>query len=232
MSKVCRILTIGPTLPSFYLDNRVENDMDYGLNLFDLDASRTTNWLSNKPKGSVVYVSFGSAACVEEKQMHEIAWGLKESNCYFLWVVRSSTEEVKLPKEYLQEISEKGLLVRWSCQIEVLSSDSVGCFFSHCGWNSTVEALSLGLPMVGMPQWTDQPMNAKLMEDVWKVGIRVKVDEEGLVGREEIAGCIKEVMEGERGNARIWQNLAKEAVSEGGTSDRCIDEFVSKFKQL
>lgn len=62
-----------------------------------------------------------------------------------------------------------------------------------------IEALSLGLPMVVMPQWTDQTMNGKLVQDVWKVGIRVKVDEKGIVGRDEFKGCLREVMEGDGG---------------------------------
>lgn len=241
MSKLYPILTIGPTLPSSYLDNRIENDSDYGLNLFlSEDNSTATSWLNSKPKGSVIYVSFGSMACLEEKQMQELAWGLKQTNYYFLWAIRSSSEEEKIPKQFLQDniLSEKGVLVRWSCQIEVLSSDSIGCFLSHCGWNSTMEALSLGVPMVVMPQWTDQTMNAKLVQDVWKIGIRVKYEdgEIGFVGRDEIAGCVKEVMEGEKGkemqkNALKWKDLAKEAVIEGGTSDKCIDAFVSKFRQ-
>ena len=88
--------------------------------------------------------------------------------------------------------------------------------------------------MVGMPQWTDQTTDAKFVQDVWKVGIRVKVDENGIVGREEIEFCIREVIEGERGremkeNAIKWKGLALEAISEGGTSDKNIDEIVSKL---
>lgn len=241
MSKLYPILTIGPTLPSSYLDNRIENDNDYGLNLFVSDNDTATSWLKSKPKGSVIYVSFGSMACLDEKQMQELAWGLEQTNYYFLWTIRSSSEEEKLPKQFLQDntISKKGIIVRWSCQIEVLSSDSIGCFLSHCGWNSTMEALSLGIPMVVMPQWTDQTMNAKLVQDVWKIGIRVKYNEKeeeelGFVERDEIARCIKEVMEGEKGkemkrNALKWKDLSKEAVDEGGTSDKCIDAFVSKL---
>ncbi|KAK9265578.1 hypothetical protein L1049_007410 [Liquidambar formosana] len=233
MSKVSPLMTIGPTIPSIYLDNRIENDKDYGLNLFTLDPSACTNWLSSKPIGSVIYVSFGSMANLGEQQMEELAWGLKGSNYYFLWVVRAS-EEAKLPKGFAEEMEDKGLLVNWSPQLEVLASEAVGCFFTHCGWNSTVEALSLGVPMVGMPQWTDQTTNTKFVEDVWRVGIRVKVDDDGIVRREEIEFCIREVMEGERGkemknNARKWKELAKEAVDEGGTSDKNIDEFVSKL---
>ncbi|CAK9183219.1 unnamed protein product [Ilex paraguariensis] len=234
MSKISPLITIGPAIPSFYLDNRVENDKDYGLNLFHLDPSVCTNWLNTKPKGSVVFTSFGSMANLAEEQTEELAWGLKGTNCYFLWTVRAS-EEAKLPKKFIEETSEKGLIVGWSPQLEVLSSEAVGCFFSHCGWNSTIEALSLGVPMVVMPQWTDQTTNAKFVQDVWKVGIRVKVDKRGMVGREEIQSCIMEVMKGERGkemkkNAIKWRDLAKEAVNEGGTSDRNIDDFVQNLK--
>ncbi|KAK3206092.1 hypothetical protein Dsin_020138 [Dipteronia sinensis] len=239
MSKFCPLLTIGPTVPSFYLDNRVQNDKDNDLNLYKLlDPSICTNWLNTKPERSVVYVSFGSMACLSNEQMEELAWGLKQSNFYFLWVVRAS-EEPKLPKQFIEEIADKGLLVRWSPQLEVLSNKALGCFFSHAGWNSSIEALCLEVPMVVMPQWTDQPMNAKCVEDVWKVGIRVRVDEDGIVRRKEIENCIREVMEGEKGremrrNSKKWRELAIKAVSEGGTTDKNIDEFVSKltnFKQ-
>ncbi|CAL5336937.1 unnamed protein product [Camellia sinensis] len=155
MSKlVSPLMIIGPTIPSSYLDNQLENDNDYGFDLYHLHPSACTNWLSTKPKGSVVYVSFGSMADLGEEQMEELAWGLLESNFYFLWVVRDSEKE-KLPTKFKQETLGKGLLVGWCSQLEVLSSESMGCFFSHCGWNSTVEALSLGVPMVAIPQWTD-----------------------------------------------------------------------------
>ncbi|KAL5781022.1 hypothetical protein ACOSP7_006051 [Xanthoceras sorbifolium] len=228
------ILTIGPTIPSFYLDNREENDKDYGLNLYKLDTSICTNWLNTKPERSVVYVSFGSLTCLSNEQMKEIAWGLKQSNFYFLWAIRAS-EESKLPEQFVEEIGDEGLLVKWSPQLEVLSNKALGCFFSHGGWNSTIEAMSLEVPMVVMPKWTDQPMNAKFVEDIWKVGIRVRVDEEdGVVKREEIENCIREVMEGERGreirnNSKKWRDLAIESVNEGGTTDKNIDEFVSEL---
>lgn len=233
MSKVCPVLTIGPTVPSKYLDKRIQNDDEYGLDLYTLDATISLNWLTTKPPRSVIYVAFGSMADLSNKQMEELAWGLQTSNFNFLWVVRVS-EQAKLPQSFLQDLGDKGLIVNWSPQVKLLQDEAVGCFFSHCGWNSTIEALSLGVPMVGMPQWTDQPPNAKLVEDVWKVGVRVKVNEEGIVSREEIKNCIREVMEGERsreirGNCEKWKELAIEAISEGGTSDKNIDEFVSKL---
>ncbi|XP_065860815.1 UDP-glycosyltransferase 74F2-like [Euphorbia lathyris] len=233
MSKVCRVLTIGPTIPSIYLDKRIQNDDDYGLDLFAVDAENYMKWISTKPQGSVVYIAFGSMVNPSEKQMEELAYGLKNTNFYFLWVVRDS-ELQKLPSEFLNNLGEKGLLVNWCPQVKVLENKATGCFLSHCGWNSTIEALSLGVPMVCMPQWTDQPPNAKLVEDVWKVGVRVNVNEDGIVMRHEIEGCVREVMEGDRGkemklNAKKWRELAIEAVSEGGTSDKDIEEFASKL---
>uniref|UniRef100_A0A7N0VH82 UDP-glycosyltransferases domain-containing protein n=1 Tax=Kalanchoe fedtschenkoi TaxID=63787 RepID=A0A7N0VH82_KALFE len=152
---------------------------------------------------------------------------------YFLWVVREC-EEPKLPHNFVAATSGKGLLVKWCSQLEVLASEAVGCFLTHCGWNSTVEALSLGVPMVAMPQWTDQPTNAKFVEDVWQVGKRVKVDEKGLVGREEIGLCITQVMKSTdlKENGLKWRKMAKDAVCEGGSSDKNIDEFISKLPPL
>ncbi|KAM1072116.1 hypothetical protein FF1_017427 [Malus domestica] len=249
MSKDCpNLLTIGPTIPSFYLDNSIKDDKDYGVHLFKFDST-CTDWLNTKPAGSVVYVAFGSMANLSDKQMEELAFGLKESGFHFLWVVRPS-EEAKLPSKFVEETSNsgQGLVVKWSPQLEVLSHAAVGCFFTHGGWNSTIEALSLGVPMIAMPQWTDQPTNSKLVEDVWKVGVRVKVYDHdndeindrgenvtGVVGREEFKRCIRKVMEDEKDgiemkkNAKKWRELAIEAVSDGGTSDKNIQEFVSKL---
>ncbi|VFQ96626.1 unnamed protein product [Cuscuta campestris] len=233
MSKMSPFLTIGPTIPSLYLDNRVINDTEYGLSLYPLDPSTSIiEWLNTKPAGSVVYVSFGSMAALDRNQMEELAWGLYNTNAPFLWVVRHS-ETSKLPSGFV-ETPSKGLVVTWSPQLQVLSHRAVGCFFTHGGWNSTLEALSLGVPMVAMPQWTDQTMNAKLIVDVWKVGGRVRVGENGVVGREEVERCVREALDAEKGkemkeNAGKWSELAKEAVSEGGTSDKAIDEFVSSL---
>ncbi|XP_010522253.1 PREDICTED: UDP-glycosyltransferase 74F2-like [Tarenaya hassleriana] len=237
MSKVCPVMTVGPTVPSMYLDRRIETDNNYDLMLFDMkDSEFCTEWLNEKPQGSVVYVAFGSMADLSRAQMEELAWSL--SNFSFLWVVRGS-EEAKLPSGFLQTVDrDKSLVVKWSPQLEVLSNRAIGCFVTHCGWNSTMEALSLGVPLVAMPQWTDQPTNAKYIEDVWKVGVRVKEDEEsGIVRREEIEFCIRQVMEGEKSrevkeNAKKWRDLAMEAVGEGGTSDVNIQTLVSMVKSL
>ncbi|EEF29928.1 mogroside IE synthase [Ricinus communis] len=233
MAKKWRLRTVGPTLPSKYLDKRLEYDKDYGINLFKPDSGTCLNWLKTKPSRSVVYVSFGSVAELGTEQMEELALGLKGSNCYFLWVVRTSGWS-KLPENFIEETYGKGLAVSWCPQLEVLANEAIGCFVTHCGFNSVLEALSLGVPIVAMPQWADQPTNAKYVEDVWKVGIRARPNEKGIVRRETVELCIREVMEGQKGkeikeNANKWKNLAKEAIDESGTSDKNIDELVAKI---
>ncbi|GAB4825788.1 hypothetical protein Ancab_008664 [Ancistrocladus abbreviatus] len=223
------ILTIGPTIPSVYLDNRIEDDKIYGLNLFNLDYEITTKWLEDKPPSSVVYVSFGSLWSLGEEQMRELAWALKASKCYYLWVIRASLQ-AELPKDIFTDIGEKGIIVNWSPQLEVLANKAIGCFLTHCGWNSTLEGLCLGVPMVAMPQWIDQMTNAMLIQDVWKVGTRVKLDEKGIVTGQEIMTRIMEVMHGEqaeeiRANAKRISCLAKAAISKGGSSDQNINKF-------
>lgn len=227
------VLAIGPSVPSMYLDKQVEEDIDYGLSFWKKEDEVCSNWLQDKEAGSVVYISFGSVAKLSAEQTEEITWALKESNCNFLWVVRAS-EESTLPANFAEEVasSGKGLLVKWAAQLEVLSHEAIGCFVTHCGWNSTMEGLLLGVPMVAFPHWSDQPTNAKYIEEVWGVGARVRAGEKGLVGREEVLRCIREVMESETrekvmANAGKWKELAVKALMRGGSSDSDIDEIVA-----
>ncbi|CAN6554728.1 unnamed protein product [Malus baccata var. baccata] len=234
MAKLWRLRTVGPTIPSNYLNKRLKDDKEYNVNFFKSDNDACIKWLNERPKGSIAYVSFGSIAKLEDEQMEELAWGLRRSKSSFLWVVRES-EAAKVPKGFIEETSEKGLVVSWCPQMEVLAHEAVGCFVTHCGWNSTLEALSLGVPMVALPQWSDQRTNAKYIMDVWKVGVRAPTDEKGVVRQEVLEQCISEVMEGEIGeeiqkNAVKWKELARKAVDEGGSSDKNIDEFIAKLQ--
>lgn len=227
------IKTIGPTIPSIFLDKRLEDDKDYGISLFKPNDDVCMKWLDTKPNNSVVYISFGSLANLGEEQMEELAFGLLSSSHYFLWVVRGS-EEGKIPNNFVSKISDKGLIVNWCPQLKVLAHGAVGCFMTHCGWNSTLEALCSGVLIVAMPQWTDQPTNSKFIMEVWRAGVRVKVNESGVVTREEIGVCLKEVMEGEKRdelirNAVKWKELAKEAVDEDGSSDKNIEDLISRL---
>ncbi|KAG4939482.1 hypothetical protein AAZX31_16G142900 [Glycine max] len=230
--KIWPLKPIGPCLPSIYLDKRLQDDKDYGVNMYNPNSEACIKWLDEKPKGSVVYVSFGSMAGLNEEQTEELAWGLGDSGSYFMWVIRDC-DKGKLPKEFA-DTSEKGLIVSWCPQLQVLTHEALGCFLTHCGWNSTLEALSLGVPVIAMPLWTDQITNAKLLKDVWKIGVKAVADEKEIVRRETITHCIKEILETEKGNeikknAIKWKNLAKSYVDEGGNSDKNIAEFVEEL---
>ena len=224
------VTMIGPLIPSAYLDQQIEGDTVYGASFWKPAIDECLRWLETKTPKSVVYISFGSMAAMPVKQVEEIAWGLKDSSCSFIWVVKES-ENGKLPINFLNSMNEAGLVVGWCNQLEVLAHKAVGCFITHCGWNSILEGLSLGVPMVAMPQRVDQPTNAKFVEDVWKVGVRAQKDEEGIVDRKELEKCIREIMVGERSeeierNACMWRESAKRAVSKGGSSDKNINEFI------
>lgn len=115
-----------------------------------------------------------------------------------------------------------------------LLNASTGCFLTHCGWNSTTEAIVTGVPLLAMPQWTDQPTTAKYVDSAWGIGIRVRRDKDGMVRKEELERCIREVLDGERKdeylkNATKWMKKAKEAMQEGGSSDKNIAEFAAKY---
>ncbi|CAN6202514.1 unnamed protein product [Urochloa humidicola] len=233
MASTWRAKMVGPTVPSAFLDNRLPDDASYGIHLHTPMAAECKAWLDAQQPRSVLYVSFGSMACLGPDQMSEIAEGLYNSGKPFLWVVRA-TETAKLPEGFADKAAKatRGLIVRWCPQLEVLSHPSVGCFMTHCGWNSTVEALSAGVPMVAMPNWSDQTTNAKYIQDVWRVGVRVRPDAKGVVRSEEVERCVREVMEGEmreefRAKALEWSGKAKKSMSQGGTSDVNISDFLS-----
>ncbi|KAF5951096.1 hypothetical protein HYC85_013089 [Camellia sinensis] len=137
---------------------------------------------------------------------------------------------------YMEELEQQGMIVPWCSQLEVLSHSSLGCFVTHCGWNSMLESLPSGVPVVAVPRWSDQGTNAKMMAEVWGTGVRVKANEEGIVESEEVKRCIEKVMGGEeRGEemrriAKKWKELTREAVKEGGSSDLNIKAFVKEIE--
>ncbi|WVZ65577.1 hypothetical protein U9M48_014916 [Paspalum notatum var. saurae] len=236
MASAWRAKTIGPTVPASYIgDDRLPSDTKYGLHLFELTTAPCIAWLDAHPARSVVYTSFGSLSNLDPLEMREVAQALLDAGRPFLWVVRAS-ETHKLPAGYEDAAAAAaGLVVTWCPQLEVLAHRAVGCFLTHCGWNSTAEALATGVPMVGVPQWTDQPMNAEYVDAVWRVGVRVRpAAADGLVRRGEVVRGIDEVMDGERSgeyrsNAAAWMEKARAAGREGGSSDKNIAEFVAKY---
>ncbi|XP_072999712.1 UDP-glycosyltransferase 75C1-like [Typha latifolia] len=216
------LVAVGPVMPLGSTSN--------GGGLFKPDEKEYLQWLDANPEGSVVYVSFGSLSRSERAQMEELRVGLEESGRPYLWVVRKDDRiegvELENPGSNM-----KGMVVEWCDQVKVLSHPSVGCFVSHCGWNSVLESLASGVPMVGAPRMSDQKMNARLVEEEWGAGTRAGIDKDGVVKREELRRCLDLVLgEGERAveirrRANTWRNRIQDIVGQGGSSDRNLRAF-------
>ncbi|GFY84680.1 UDP-Glycosyltransferase superfamily protein [Actinidia rufa] len=170
-------------------------------------------WLDMKKESSTVFVSFGSECFLTKEEIEEVAHGLEFSGVNFIWVVRFPMgERVRvdevLPKGFLERVGEeRGLVVEgWAPQAKILGHASIGGFVSHCGWNSVLESMSFGVPIIALPMQLDQPLNARLVEEVG-LGVEVNRDESGGLQREEIAQGIRLVVlekngEGVRTKAR------------------------------
>ncbi|KAL4578403.1 hypothetical protein LXL04_014526 [Taraxacum kok-saghyz] len=190
-------------------------------------------WLDSKPKNSVVYVSFGSTAVLSKPQKEEILHGLMESRRPFLLVFRNDGEDEHPEiKDLKEKIGDDGLVVGWCSQTEVLRHVAVGCFVTHCGWNSTLESMVAGVAVVACPQFADQTTNAKMVEEVWGNGIRAVVDENMVVRRDEIKRCLEAVMGGGQRAEEIkksvqkWEKVAVESVKDGGSSQINLKRFL------
>ncbi|KAI7743216.1 hypothetical protein M8C21_019737 [Ambrosia artemisiifolia] len=225
------MLSIGPLVPSEFLErNGPPSYNSFGCDLFEKPKEDYMKWLNTKPKSSVVYASFGSTTTLSLDQLEEMASGLLESGRPFLWVIRDIGNQVgKLSK--IEELKRHGMIVSWCSQLEVLNHQAIGCFLTHCGWNSTVEALAAGVPTVAFSQWSDQATNAKMIEDVWRTGVKLKRREGGdglMVEGKEIKRCVNMVMEDEemRRNAEKWGELARQALNNSGSSAVNLQAFL------
>ncbi|KAL9276660.1 hypothetical protein ACSQ67_025797 [Phaseolus vulgaris] len=210
------------------------------------DDNGCLSWLDSQPSQSVVFLSFGSMGRFSRTQIREIAKGLEKSEQRFLWVVRSEFEkgdsgeppslDELLPEGFLERTKEKGMVVRdWAPQAAILSHESVGGFVTHCGWNSVLEAVWEGVPMVAWPLYAEQKLNKVVLEEEMKVGLSVKGNKEGLVSSTELGDRVKELMDSDKGKEirqRIFKMKmsAKEAMTEGGSSVVALNELVQKWK--
>ena len=194
-------------------------------------------WLDKQAPNSVIYVSLGSVATVDKKEITEIAWGLANSGQPFLWILRPGivrdSEEASdkwldlLPEGFEERIRERGLIVEWAPQKEVLSHSAVGGFFSHAGWNSALESLSEGVPMICRPCFADHQVNARHITYVWRVGLEM----DRVLEREGIERAIRRLMvekEGEEMRQRAIDMKQKiiTCVQKGGCADNSLNDLV------
>ncbi|XP_066340892.1 cyanidin 3-O-rutinoside 5-O-glucosyltransferase-like [Miscanthus floridulus] len=206
----------------------------------DADKKRYMDWLGAQPEKSVVYVSFGSIASYTKQQMEEMVEGLLQcGRPYLLAVRRDGLEEGarRVLENTTQSSGGHGMVVDWCNQPEVLSHPAVGCFVSHCGWNSTMEAMAAAVPLVGVPSMFDQPTNAHLVEE-WEIGIRGERNSEGVLAGMELARCVELVMgQGTKAMAmrervKALKERAQQAADAGGPAERNLRDFVSSVQQV
>jgi UDP:flavonoid glycosyltransferase YjiC (YdhE family) len=209
------IYSIGPLhlLQSQILDNDLKS---IGLNLWKQEDG-CLEWLDKKEPNSIAYVNFGSLVVMTSERLIEFAWGLANSNQKFLWIIRPDLVEgdsAILPQEFLIETKERGLLASWCPQEQVLCHPSIGGFLTHSGWNSTVESVCGGVPIIAWPFFAEQQTNCRYTCNEWGIGMEI----DGGVKRGEIANLLRELMAGEKGKelkkkAVDWKKLAEEATS-------------------
>ncbi|KAL2336874.1 hypothetical protein Fmac_011320 [Flemingia macrophylla] len=209
-------------------------------------------WLDKQEPKSVLYVSFGSGGTLSQDQLNELAFGLELSGQKFLWVVRAPSSVVSsaylsaetndplkfLPHGFLERTKKQGFVVPdWAPQIEVLGHSSTGGFISHCGWNSVLESVVKGVPVIAWPLFAEQSLNAVMLTDDVKVALRPKVNETGLVERQEIARVVRGLMEDNQGmeiRKRMEQLKieAANAIKEDGSSTKTLSEVATSLRGI
>jgi UDP:flavonoid glycosyltransferase YjiC (YdhE family) len=197
-------------------------------------------WLDAWPPQSVLYVTFGSMACMSPRDLVETAWGIAGSGVPFLWVVRpgmvsgsADHHQQQLPEGFEAATHGRGMVVSWAPQEEVLGHRAVGGFWTHGGWNSTAESICEGVPMLCRPYFGDQMGNARYVEHVWRVGLEVGGDLE----RGSVQAAIRRLMTGEDGvemrtRAGELKKAAAECTGEGGSSCLAIDKLITHMMSL
>ncbi|KAK4579436.1 hypothetical protein RGQ29_029200 [Quercus rubra] len=213
------VYAIGPLQP---LLNHLPNDplKSIGYSLWE-EENECLQWLNSKVPNSVIYVNFGSIVVVTPTYKY-----------LFLWIIRPDLvvgESAILPPEFKLETKERGLITSWCPQEEVLNHPSIGGFLTHSGWNSTIESVCAGVPMLCWPFLGDQQTNCKYTCNEWGIGMEIDND----VKREEVEKIVKELMEGENGKkmkkkAMEWKKLAEEATEPLGSSSINLNNLVNE----
>ncbi|XP_021907296.1 anthocyanidin 3-O-glucosyltransferase 2-like [Carica papaya] len=217
----------------------------------DADDLEIMKWLDGQPPLSVVFLCFGSMGSFSDEQVREIAYGLEQSGYRFLWSLRKApssdqisnpTEFVNLeevlPEGFLDRTAEKGKIIGWAPQVEVLGHPAVGGFVSHCGWNSVLESIWYGVPTATWPLYAEQQMNAFEMVVELGLAVEIKMDyrrefgfpDDMIVKAEEIEKGIKRLMEEDkelRKRVKVMSEKSRNALTNGGSSQLVLTRFIA-----
>ncbi|KAI4305545.1 hypothetical protein L6164_028906 [Bauhinia variegata] len=200
-------------------------------------------WLDEQPESSVVFLCFGSGGCFGVPQLKEIALGLEKSGHRFLWSIRVASEDKKkienidhkaiLPKGFLERTKGKGFTCGWAPQVEVLAHKAVGGFVSHCGWNSILESLWFGVPILTWPLYAEQTLNALKMVKELGLAFELKLDSkifsDEIVKGDEIAKAVKCLMEEDsevRKRVRDMSVKGRKALIASGSSYDSVGHWI------
>ncbi|KAF2294666.1 hypothetical protein GH714_014689 [Hevea brasiliensis] len=207
-----------------------------------IDEHECLKWLDLKKPNSVLYICFGSMFNFSCPQLLELARALEASGQNFIWVVKK--EDKFLPEGFEKRMEGKGLIIRgWAPQVLILDHEATGGFMTHCGWNSTLEAVAAGVPMVTWPLYAEQFFNEKLVTEVLKVGISVgsqewsRHEKKILIRMEDIEKAVTLVMVGEEGEvmknrAKELKEMARKAVEDGGSSFSDLNALLEELKVI
>ncbi|CAI0469145.1 unnamed protein product [Linum tenue] len=247
-----RIWAVGPVS----LVNRFETDKLERGNSASLSSSndRCISWLDGKRSNSVIYVCMGSLCNLSSAQLIELALGLEASDRGFVWAVRETEKTGELfewmaEEGYEERVSRRGTVVRgWAPQVLILSHPAIGGFLTHCGWNSCLEGISAGVPVVTWPLFADQFCNEKLIVEVLKTGVKVGAERpifydgkeltEVAVMREQVERAVRSVMDGgdegeeRRKRAKELAEMAKTTMENGGSSHRNVTMLIEDIIEL
>lgn len=235
-----KFYAVGPLLPSAFVA---------GINSFKprtvasfWNEDECSEWLDGQAESSVLYVSFGSLTKFSIAQISEVAIGLMASAQRFLWVIRrdSILEPVRhvfeaLPENFVQSTENQGKIILWAPQTAVLSHPAVGGFFSHCGWNSVLESMIAGVPILAWPQLLDQVTNCWAVVTQWKIGLELKSDAENKTERGEVERGVRKLMEGGPEAQEMRERIAK--LKEAGkkafaSSEKTLQLFVEDLRRM
>ncbi|XP_058076382.1 UDP-glycosyltransferase 73C3-like [Magnolia sinica] len=247
--KACgkKVWTVGPvSLCNTEIVDRAERG-----NKASIDEHECLSWLDSRKPRSVVYACFGSISILAPSHLIEIGLGLEASKHTFIWVIRKdqkcSEVEEWLSGGFEERVKERALIIRgWAPQMLILSHAAIGGFLSHCGWNSTLESISVGVPMIACPVFAEQFFNEKLIVHVLKTGVSVGVkaaikwgqEKRVFVKMEEVKKAVERLMdEGEEGEerrkrARELGEKARSAMEEGGSSYNNITLLIQDIINL
>ncbi|GLU16350.1 hypothetical protein SLE2022_327880 [Rubroshorea leprosula] len=212
------------------------------------------DWLDKQPSRSVVFLCFGSRGAMSPEQVKEIANGLERSGQRFLWVVKNPPDDEKrkqtevnkldvdldslLPEGFLNRVEGRGMVVKaWAPQVAVLSHESVGGFVTHCGWNSVLETVVGGVPMIAWPLYAEQHLNRNVLVQDMKMAIPAEQREgDGFVSGTEVEKRVRELMESETGQKlkeKSWKMKQKalEAWWDSGSSIKALERLMEVWKK-